>query len=81
MKSRKFAIMLGIGLVSAMLLPTEGARGAFPGSNGRIVFFAGSPAEVDIYSMRPNGSRMKHLTTAQDPDTDPAYSPNGKMIV
>ena len=63
------------------------AQGTFPGSNGRIAFydfnaFFGPRGKTSqIYSMEPDGSDVRRLTsTTRRHKTDPAWSPDGARI-
>ena len=47
----------------------------------RIAFESARGADEDIYSMRPDGSGVRRLTTAPGEDTDPAWAPDGSSIV
>jgi Tol biopolymer transport system component len=74
------------GLVAiALLVPQAPGRAAFPGRNGRIVM-AGCKIcyendDPELFSVRPDGSRMKRLTQNARWDTSPEYSPDGRRIV
>ncbi|MDP9069366.1 MAG: hypothetical protein M3N53_13615 [Actinomycetota bacterium] len=63
--------------VATVLAPSADA--AFPGNNGRIVF-ARVGRSSDIYSVRPDGTGMRRLTTHRAWDTSPSWSPDGKLI-
>jgi Tol biopolymer transport system component len=47
--------------------------------SGRIAFVKTNPAE-EIYVMEADGSKQTRLTTNDDPDYDPAWSPDGSRI-
>ncbi len=57
---------------------------AVSGENGRIAFdrFANGSNTGDIYSMKPDGSRLINLTrrSPNNDDEEPAYSPDGNQI-
>jgi Tol biopolymer transport system component len=58
------------------------ARGAFPGNRGKIVFFGTAPgAQIDIWKMGGGGANRVQLTDNSDFESDPAFSPNGELIV
>ena len=49
-------------------------------SNSRIVFSSDRDGDFEIYSMYPDGSDLKRLTSNSGYDDLPAWSPNGKKI-
>ena len=49
--------------------------------NDRIVFSRLADGNFDIYSIRPDGSGLKRLTTAPGNDAHPSWSPDGTQIV
>jgi len=67
-----------------LAVPTKPAAAAFPGKNGDIAFSAEpiSDGTSQIFSIQPDGTRMKALTQAKvDGYTGvPLWSPNGKKI-
>jgi Tol biopolymer transport system component len=70
-------------VATAMRCPEEGAfsnEQFMPG--GRFVIYATScPAPPsDIYSISPDGTGLRRLTTSQYDDTQPALSPDGRTI-
>jgi len=63
MKSRMFCMTCAIAtIVLALAMP---ASATFPGKNGRIAFVGGNlgPNGGDIFTMNPDGSDVKELTT------------------
>jgi Tol biopolymer transport system component len=89
LSSMTLAVLLvwGVGLVAV----AKSAQAAFPGKNGKIAYEYHDllgwdhddpvTAPSDIFVANPNGSGKTNLTkTAQRPDYDPAYAPNGKMV-
>jgi hypothetical protein len=75
--------------ITAVLLVTPGpAQAAFPGSNGKIVFWAarsiagGDPSTTDaeIFSINPNDKGLTQLTVNAVQDFNPAWSPDGPKI-
>jgi Tol biopolymer transport system component len=87
--SKKKVLALGLAamIASASLLagPVEPAHAAFPGQNGRIAFTSNRDGNFEVYTMNPDGTDQKRLTT--DPsasnfifDDFPTVSPDGKQI-
>src|SRR3990170_6246104 len=70
--------LLALGALAAMLaaLNTLPGESAFPGVNGKIVFYR----NAEIYVMNADGTGQTNLTN--DPATDyaPAWSPDGTKI-
>ena len=80
MRPRAALMMAALGLAVA-LSAAPAANAAFPGSNGRILFtsnLAGGLSE--IFSMKPNGEKLKRLTRNKVGDADAVYSPSGRKI-
>jgi Tol biopolymer transport system component len=65
--------------LSSLALPGA-AGGAFPGTNGRIVFVTDRDQNAEIYSVNPDGSNPVNLTQTTGAESDPAYSPDGTKI-
>ncbi len=69
--------VLALSLAAALLLPLASLPPAFatlPGGAGRIAFETGRSDEFDIWSMNPNGSSKKRLTTSAAEDHSPAWA-------
>src|SRR5215203_1268941 len=74
----------GVALVGV----EESAEAAFPGENGRISFvsdrntaaFPNPEGDSEIYTMKPDGTGVKRLTSNAAEDSDPEYSASGKKI-
>lgn len=64
-----------LALVVTMVVPSADA--SFPGSNGRIVFVR-NRASPDIYTIAPDGRRLKTLTANRSFELSPRWSPGGK---
>jgi Tol biopolymer transport system component len=75
-------LTLTVALAAALLTLVPGtAEAAFPGKNGRIVFFSNIHNKGDIYSINPDGSGgPTQLTNHPEMDFDPAVSPDGTKI-
>src|SRR5215210_1524353 len=66
----------------ALVVSGEDARAAFPGINGRIVFYSDRDGNYEIYTMGFGGDNIKRLTNTAGlvDDMDPAWSPDGRKI-
>jgi Tol biopolymer transport system component len=47
----------------------------------RIAFSRSADGDFDIYSIRPDGTDVRRLTTAEGNDSHPAWSPDGRYIL
>lgn len=68
------------------LLVAAPAQGAFPGSNGRIAFIIAydiidGSNDLEIWTVKSDGSGFKHVTHSPGEDRSPAYSASGSKIV
>ena len=60
---------------------TQPAATQTPSATGSlIVFYSERDGNAEIYTMRPDGSDQRRLTTNQFEDTAPAWSPDGSQI-
>jgi TolB protein len=57
------------------------AKGAWPGTNGRIAFASGSGVNSDLYTMLPDGSHVRRLTHTHAAEFQPSFSAPGHRIV
>jgi TolB protein len=68
-------------LVLAMWATQKPARAAFPGENGRIAFSASSSTKgSEIYTMLPDGSDRRQLTSDTGSAVRPAWTADGTKI-
>jgi Tol biopolymer transport system component len=56
------------------------AEAAFPGANGRIAFTRSFDNGYDIWTVNPDGTGKTDLTTSDDNEQDPSWSPDGGRI-
>lgn len=75
-----------VGVIAAAclapILPAGAARAAFPGSNGVIAWThpTGLSSDSEVFVIRPDGSGARPLTTNDQNDFFPAWSPNGRAV-
>ena len=75
-RARLAGIVLGALLLAlASALPD----GAAP-SDGLLVFDSDRGGQLDIWTMRPDGSDLRKLTDDKTDDAFPQWSPSGKKI-
>ena len=67
---------LGLALAGA-----EKAEAAFPGKNGKIALSIDRNSNEDIYTINPDGSGERRLTTDPDDERNPDWAPDGRRIV
>ena len=73
------AVLAATGWAIAVAGPSGSS--AFPGENGKIVFDRTVDGNLDIYSMDPDGTDVRRLTTDPEGDFGPSWSADGKEIV
>jgi Tol biopolymer transport system component len=67
--------------LAVALVPASSATATFPGTNGKIAFSSDADGDYEIYTVNPDGSNLTQLThNTSTPDTDPAWSPDGRSI-
>ena len=50
------------------------------GQEGKIVFHSNRDGDLDVYVMNADGSDQTAITSDNNEDIDPTWSPNGKLI-
>ena len=81
MKLRQTSLIAG-GVLAAAIAAAP-AHATFPGANGSIAFDSDRDApgeQLDIFTMRPNGSHPVNLTNNWAMDQQPNWSPDGRKI-
>src|SRR5207249_1107035 len=75
---------LTAGLLVALTLATgTAAQAAYPGRNGRVAFAANLDGTWQLFTMRPDGTGLRQLTTFPDSDVyfmDPDWAPDGTKL-
>jgi Tol biopolymer transport system component len=75
------ALALALLAATLTLLCIAGtADAAFPGKNGRILFVSDRSGASQIYTMNPDGSDVRNLTSSGGDNYYPAVSPDGRRI-
>jgi tol-pal system beta propeller repeat protein TolB len=76
------ALVLACTAVALLVAAQEPAEAAFPGHNGRIAFDSVRPGDSDleIYTIRPDGTGLRQVTFNAKSDYSPAWSPDGLQI-
>ncbi len=77
-----------LALLLTLVVAEKPALAAFPGTNGKIVFFSpqsillGDPSSADyeIFTMNPDGTGVSQLTSNAALETQPAWSPDGQRL-
>lgn len=67
------------GVATLALLMAYPAQAAFPGANGKLAVMGVYPND-DIHTLNPDGTGITALAPAPGPDSNPAWSPDGKRI-
>ncbi|MFN2505618.1 MAG: TolB family protein, partial [Acidimicrobiales bacterium] len=80
MKQRVLALGSVIAVVAAIMVANV-AEGAFPGTNGRIVFISDRDGDNEVFTMNPDGSNQVNLTNNTATEFEPAWSADGTKIV
>jgi TolB protein len=76
-------------LVAMMAATAREAEASFPGTNGKIVFISkrttgtgvdNPTGDSEIFTINPDGTGLKQLTTNTGDDREPTLSPDGQKI-
>ncbi len=67
-------------LIAALMLGTAPASATYPGLNGRLAFGMALGANVEIFSVLPNGHDLSQLTDRPGFNACANYSSNGRSI-
>jgi Tol biopolymer transport system component len=79
-------VMSADGMNAANLTPdplpgvSDEARPAWSPDGSRIAYASNTGGNVDLWTMRANGSDKRQITATTDNDTEPTWSPNGQRI-
>ncbi|HEX2233666.1 MAG TPA: LpqB family beta-propeller domain-containing protein [Thermoleophilaceae bacterium] len=72
--------VVAAGAAAAVAIAPWQAPAAFPGANGRIAFQTSRDGNLEIYSMRQDGSSVRRLTDNDVADRNPSYAASGHLI-
>jgi Tol biopolymer transport system component len=74
--------LAAVGLLVLMLVVVEArpAGATFPGQNGKIAYAGFDGADLEIYTINPDGTGKFQVTTNNTSDFRPDYSPNANRI-
>lgn len=76
-KTGKWVLLIALLAAALAGMPADGGAAT---SEGRIAFAACVGGNWDIYTVAPNGSDLRRLTTDPAEDLDPAFSPDGSQL-
>jgi dipeptidyl aminopeptidase/acylaminoacyl peptidase len=79
MVRRLFMTLIAALLAAACSAPVAGAT--TPGDNGRIVYSAETSNGVQLFTVRPDGSNVRQITTVQGDAVHADWAPNGRKLV
>lgn len=71
---------IGLLAVPALLAGAAPAWATFPGGNGKLVFQRPAGEQMDLFTVRPDGSNVKRLLGGRAFDDKPEWSPDGRRI-
>jgi Tol biopolymer transport system component len=78
---KRFALVSLVFMASFALYATTPAQATFPGANGRIAFLRDIGGGPQIFTMAPDGTHVRQLTSfPRALAFDPAWSPDGRTI-
>ena len=72
-------VALSAAALSCLILPGT-AGGAFPGTNGRIVFVTNRDGVDELYTANPDGSDPVNITNTREAESHPVLSPDGTKV-
>jgi TolB protein len=75
-----FPARLVFGALVVLAVGSSSASASFPGRPGKIAFVSDAAGSNDIVVMNADGSGRENVTTGPEADTDPAWSPDGRLL-
>ena len=79
MSAARYAAVSVCALV--VCLAATPAQATFPGGNGKIAFVSNRDGNREIYTMNADGTNQQNITNHPGADFNPAWSPDGSMIL
>jgi TolB protein len=67
-------------VVVAMVVSVHSADAAFPGNNGKIAFVREGARDSHIFTINPNGTGLRKISTKPRFDSSPSWSADGKKM-
>jgi TolB protein len=78
---RKRLLSVAVVALTTSIFPSSIAEATWPGANGRIVFSSyQNSSTLELYSVNPDGTDQRRLTTNTAHDWSPDWSPDGLQI-
>jgi TolB protein len=78
---RAIGVCLPIAAVTAIITTSPSAAATSAGRNGLIAFAVLDSTGIPIATVRPDGSHFQKITSGDRISLDPAWSPDGKVLV
>jgi Tol biopolymer transport system component len=75
--TRRLLVLLALPAAIAMAAP---AWATFPGRNGKLVFQRPVGKQMDLFTIRPDGTQLKRVLGARVIEEDASWSPDGRRI-
>jgi Tol biopolymer transport system component len=73
--------IVAVAVASVLLAGAPVAQATTPGHNGRIVFSVETDNGIQLFTIRPNGSHLRQVTSVDGDAINADWSPDGHTIV
>jgi Tol biopolymer transport system component len=73
--------LLWLPVVAVLTISVIPAQATTPGDNGRIVYSADTGTGLQLFTVRPNGTGVRQITSVAGDATNPDWSPDGRRLV
>ncbi len=74
-------IWLAVAALLLTITVAPGAQATTPGENGRIVYSADTGSGLQLFTVRPNGSGVRQITSVAGDAAHADWSPDGRRLV